>query len=593
MANMNNAFRACKKKMPLPLNDKPRQVPPPATPLKFPCHEPKELSCYAKSTEIDLLNLYSPIRNPASLQPQHVSALNLKIQRHVSLDQLIPAQYLPSPTWDEIPGLGDKESSSDSASATSRLRNGIPNPGHQQYRSRLKELVCDNEDAYRAINRQTPRPGQSAVRPAHLRRFYIALQIVGEFWDTSLDGPNPAPNNITKAHSSPEDEVVSDKLALSSWQSTDIDRERQLISKHNSTDVAVSQSAGSKESRSKGISETSSDSISRATVPSSVTPLISPNSAVAASGVTPENYSGRRTSTGTMMPAQYRHNLLKEFLEPLLWAFGCRYEMPRTQPHLYVRSLKVPVDLSGVVYCTPNERPSSMVGSLEGPLFGIQGRHVTTFGEEDGHSDLVDLLREVGAMLLIAQERSREGMDEVIPNMDKWFITRPRWGGGTGVAMGEPLGLACEEEVTSRQKQHDDMGKQGEEPPMKKRSQEKRARVMMSREAAKKENIRKSTMPPSSRWDSRIKYMRVGKDVESVFDNIYLISSVNHHLCIVRLLIHPDYMSYLANGGDPLGQPWFKLQMERSRWYDLLSAEDRVEAMRGIWGVLTWLMRAQ
>ena len=31
--------------------------------------------------------------------------------------------------------------------------------------------------------------------------------------------------------------------------------------------------------------------------------------------------------------------------------------------------------------------------------------------------------------------------------------------------------------------------------------------------------------------------------------------------------------------------------MWRSRWYDLFSAEDRVEAMRGIWAVLGLLMR--
>ncbi|MCJ1434757.1 hypothetical protein MMC27_004127 [Xylographa pallens] len=377
----------------------------------------------------------------------------------------------------------------------------------------MKELVSDNEDAYRAINRQNPRPGKSSARPAHLRRFYIALQIVGEFWDTSLDGPAHASDNVTNADSSPDGKVISDKLAPSSTQSIDTDTEHQLSIKHNNPDIAVSQLVESEEPRSRATSKTFAAPISQSTVPSSVSPKISANSAVASCNVAQDNYAGRRTSTGTMMPAQYRDNLLKEFLEPMLWAFGCRYEMPRIQPHLHVRSLRIPVDLSGVVYCTPKERPSSMVGSLEGPLLGIQGRHVTTFGEEDGRSDLVDLLREVGAMLLIAQERSRQGTHEVIPNQGKWFITKPRWGGGTGEAMGEPLGLACAEEVVSQQKKHD------EEPPTKKRSREKRVRVEMTREAARKENLRKSTMPPSSRWDSRIKYMRVGKDAESEFDN--------------------------------------------------------------------------
>ena len=77
-----------------------------------------------------------------------------------------------------------------------------------------------------------------------------------------------------------------------------------------------------------------------------------------------------------------------------------------------------------------------------------------------------------------------------------------------------------------------------------------------------------------------------------ILRQIYLISSVNHHVCIVRLLVHPEYLNYLSNGGHALGQPWFGLQMQRSRWFDLLVAEDRIEAMKGIWGVLAWLMRA-
>ena len=31
--------------------------------------------------------------------------------------------------------------------------------------------------------------------------------------------------------------------------------------------------------------------------------------------------------------------------------------------------------------------------------------------------------------------------------------------------------------------------------------------------------------------------------------------------------------------------------MKRSKWFDLLVADDRVEAMRGIWAILSWQMR--
>ena len=38
-------------------------------------------------------------------------------------------------------------------------------------------------------------------------------------------------------------------------------------------------------------------------------------------------------------------------------------------------------------------------------------------------------------------------------------------------------------------------------------------------------------------------------------------------------------------------QPWYVLEMKRSKWFDLLVAQDRVEAMRGIWAILGWQMR--
>ena len=38
---------------------------------------------------------------------------------------------------------------------------------------------------------------------------------------------------------------------------------------------------------------------------------------------------------------------------------------------------------------------------------------------------------------------------------------------------------------------------------------------------------------------------------------------------------------------------WGGLEVWRSRWYDLFLVEDRVEAMRLLWGVMAWLMRRQ
>lgn len=74
-----------------------------------------------------------------------------------------------------------------------------------------------------------------------------------------------------------------------------------------------------------------------------------------------------------------------------------------------------------------------------------------------------------------------------------------------------------------------------------------------------------------------------------------MISSLNHHISVLRLRVHPLYMKYLTNGvmphDVPLETDWCSPKLQRTRWFDLFSVDDRTEAMRGIWGVMSYLMR--
>lgn len=88
---------------------------------------------------------------------------------------------------------------------------------------------------------------------------------------------------------------------------------------------------------------------------------------------------------------------------------------------------------------------------------------------------------------------------------------------------------------------------------------------------------------------------------------VFLISSINHHVSILRLKVHKSYISFIETGEAPSqtqptssdndsdtkleSPPWFVLELRRSKWYDIFSADDRVEVMRGIWGIMAWLMR--
>jgi len=74
-----------------------------------------------------------------------------------------------------------------------------------------------------------------------------------------------------------------------------------------------------------------------------------------------------------------------------------------------------------------------------------------------------------------------------------------------------------------------------------------------------------------------------------------MISSLYHHVSILRLEVHPDYINFLETGNGPLypdpSEQWFSPTVLRTKWYDLLSPEDRGELLRAVWGVLSYSMR--
>jgi hypothetical protein len=74
-----------------------------------------------------------------------------------------------------------------------------------------------------------------------------------------------------------------------------------------------------------------------------------------------------------------------------------------------------------------------------------------------------------------------------------------------------------------------------------------------------------------------------------------MVSSLNHHIRVLKLHIHPTYLDYITEGRLPDESPsdadWCSPKLQRTRWFDLLDIGDRTEAMRGIWGVMSYLMR--
>lgn len=78
---------------------------------------------------------------------------------------------------------------------------------------------------------------------------------------------------------------------------------------------------------------------------------------------------------------------------------------------------------------------------------------------------------------------------------------------------------------------------------------------------------------------------------------IYLISSINHHISILNLRVPLEYIEFFtmrlehSEVSDPTFPDWYSLQVQRSKWYDMFIADDRVQVMRAIWAVMGYLMR--
>ena len=171
------------------------------------------------------------------------------------------------------------------------------------------------------------------------------------------------------------------------------------------------------------------------------------------------------------MPESYRIDLVKSFIEPVMRVFGCRAEQSNRKAQLQIENLSLHTRPILTVYRIPSDRPRARLGILEGPVMGIscrgdlsgqktnsaiaalhkrldclavmyrEGRLSKEQYEKEERNiqkkqiDFIarDLMQEIGAMLQMAQDRSREGKEEVVPGKGKWWAEKPRyWGGKEG-----------------------------------------------------------------------------------------------------------------------------------------------------------------
>ncbi|KAF2742712.1 hypothetical protein M011DRAFT_259882 [Sporormia fimetaria CBS 119925] len=537
------------------------------------------------------------LKKPSDVNLETLRLFNVSLEPQCAIDQLLPQSYLPPTSWFEPPGQGPTEKPVNAGVPFGGiLSNGRRIPDRNEFYLRAREVIFDNSDAFAALTRKAL-PEQVPPRLAHYRKFWEGLDNLAYYWDNSLDEYLPP---------------KEDAIAPSDEKDTAICEMPGELQESGSLDQTTNENFDADEPRKKPKTETQSGVTPSPVAPPGSegnAPLSRPGSIASSKGMAARieppkvpwvmnmratqdspvdlskgSYRGYRIGNGPEMPDQYRLECVRAFLEPVAWAFAVTFNPHRRPPVLCLGNVRFPVRMNSVGWRGPPDRVKARQGWMEGPVLGVQCRPETNFGSpHKAHADSVlDVVRELGGMLLLAQERAREGRTETRAGEGKWWTTVPRWGGGPGGEIGEAEG-ASDSPAT-------DLAARLEE----KRCSRSRLGLKERRRPSPAE-VWKILRSGNPLWDPKVTYEAIGKERGSEWDEVFMVSSLNHHISVLKLRIHRNYLRFLEEGVMPpeedSSEPWWSPALQRTRWYDLFDVEDRKEAMRGLWGIMQYLMR--
>ncbi|KAL7790346.1 hypothetical protein V8C37DRAFT_185179 [Trichoderma ceciliae] len=297
-----------------------------------------------------------------------------------------------------------------------------------------------------------------------------------------------------------------------------------------------------------------------------------------------------RTSDGSSMPPEYRQNLISAFIKLVAYDFGCNVSMARVEPRLQLSSPKghpsprksYSPSACHFLFQSPTTRETARAGLVYGPLGAVSTRPGINFTTPDIETaQSTDLAREVLAALITAQHRAREEKVETPFGEDQWWTSKPRWGGGTG----GPIGREIDMDMPPVDK---DAAAADSEKAV--RPPAKRPRKTMSIYDAYR-----MVHPPAFTWDKKARYEAVGRQKGVDYDDVFVISSIFHHISILRVRVPDRLLEVLGGSPDPdvTRRSWGRVQGWRSRWFDLFDIEQRLLAMQMLWAVMAYQMRKE
>lgn len=406
-----------------------------------------------------------------------------------------PDEWLSEPTSDQRKDFLPLQMTSHQISdgAGPRLFNGRSWPTRGDFYDRHRELSYANDAGFRGFSRTNAPDGTPPPRLTFGRPFFEHLDTLVQYWDTSLDEyilPSP-----TKMDTSGSIQARLD--------GQDEPRKKTKLSEEDLPSLA---------------GRVESEQIPEPTMPKIIPALRQSRSRrifgkqkANSPPPPPGKYRGWRVDTGKNMPSSARDMIVKAIVDLAVWPFCMHVDQAeRSIPKLCIKSLKIIVPLSKRVWRDPSTREEARRGVVCGPALGISARHTMGFVDNKFGSDL-DLLRELGAVLLIAQERNREGRNESAPGKDKWWNEKPRWAGFPYQVPGEyQKDLNSEESNERRRENRYATG-------LRKRKDTLPQDMTLRQRAI---HLYKINAPSAPNWDGKARYTRIGSVPGASYDEV-------------------------------------------------------------------------
>lgn len=560
-----------------------------------------------------LTSLLQGIVRPTEVSLAHFEALGVHVIQGASAADIIPdPAFIPDfCAWDQ---LSPDEAHSTNESTRRLLNAGNLSPGCLIYLDRKRELSIPNEAAFRAVRRIAAPKGQSQARLGNSFEFFRHLEVFASFWD----------------------------------------------------DTSVSKSERAKQ---EAAESGASDSAEAGTAPVDTPTCWTFSRTASGNQMPPEYRHNILTAFLKLVAYDFGCNVSAPRTEPRLYitspASSPGGSPPASSGSSASSTPRSSYFSSGCtfIFRTPRTREAARAGIVEGPLAAVSARHTTSFpplrsapaaptsspaaasaaespGDMSADKDsIMDLARELVAALLTAQHRARQGKTEKRIGQDAWWATKRRWGGGPGGPIGREIEMQSGADQTIGDKDEPPTPLAASSPAPQSPSVDapvaaegpaaprldlptglrrpSRATDVVPLMAKGPKRLKKSgnlpvydnyrrVRPPGPTWDSKTKYAAIGRRSGTDYDDVFIISSLFHHISVLRVRV-PDRLLEVLEGasldesepigaGDAEGQgpkSWGRLEVWRSPWYDFFKVEERLAAMQLIWSMMAYLMRKE